>query len=214
MSVIWTSYSSREEWLKNRNGIGASEAGSVCGVGFKTPLQLWREKLQFDAPPDLSGNYRVQFGNAVEEPLRALFRVMYPQYQLDFTPYTILRRDDHHQFMFSTPDGWLTELESGRRGLYESKSSTMMSASDWDKWRERVPPGYYCQLCHSMFVGDFDFAVLFAILLNKDNDATIRAYHFERGECKDDIDWLLEKETSFWEKNIIGGHMPSTPLTL
>lgn len=213
MSVIWSSYADRDEWLKFRDGIGASEAGSVCGYGFKTPMQLWREKMHVETPPDLSDNPRVQFGNDVEEPLRALYRVMYPQYQLDFEPYTILRRDDKHTFMFYTPDGWLTERETGRKGLYESKSSTLLSKQDYEKWNGQIPMGYYCQVLHGMYVGDFEFAELFAILLNKDNDATIRHYHFERSECEEDIAWLLDKETEFW-RHVTDGSLPALPLTL
>lgn len=213
MSVIWSSYADRDEWLKFRDGIGASESGAVCGYGFKTPMQLWREKTHVETPPDLSDNPRVQFGNDVEEPLRALYRVMYPQYQLDFEPYTILRRDDKHTFMFYTPDGWLTERETGRKGLYESKSSTLLSKQDYEKWNGQIPMGYYCQVLHGMYVGDFEFAELFAILLNKDNDATIRHYHFERSECEEDITWLLDKETTFW-RHVTDGTLPALPLTL
>lgn len=213
MSVIWTSYANRAEWLQHREGIGASEAGSVCGTGFKTPIQLWREKLSNDAPPDLSGDARVQFGNDVEEPLRALFCVMHPEYELDFEPYTILRRDDHHQFMFYTPDGVLVEKSSGRVGLYESKSATLIKASDWEKWRDRVPDGYFCQILHGMAVGGFDFAVVFAILLNMDGDATVRAYCFERADVEQDLVWLLDKETEFW-RHCEDGTIPAMPLTL
>lgn len=198
MGVIWTRYKDREEWLANRDGIGASEAGAVCGHGFKTPLQLWREKIGAESAPDLSDNSRVQFGNAVEDPLRDLFRVMYPAFRLDFEPFTILRRDDKNTFMFSTPDGWLTEIATGRKGLYESKSATLLSAANYAEWQNKIPEGYYCQILHSMYVGNFDFAVLFAILLNRENDAAIRAYWFDREEVEPDIEWLVEKETRFW----------------
>ena len=212
MGVIWTRYKDREDWLAHREGIGASEAGAVCGHGFKTPLQLWREKTGYDAPPDLSDNPRVQFGNAVEEPLRALFRVMYPSYKLGFEPYTILRRDDKSTFMFSTPDGWLLENSTGRIGLYESKSATLLSAANFAEWKNQVPNGYYCQILHSMYVGDFDFAVLFAILLNKDNDAEIRAYWFEREEVEPDIKWLVQEETQFWN-HVERRTMPPSKIT-
>lgn len=212
MGVVWTRYKDREEWLAHRDGLGASEAGAACGCGFRTPLQLWREKTGADTAPDLSDNPRVQFGNAVEEPLRALFRVMYPGYKLGFEPYTILRRDDHHTFMFSTPDGWLLENSTGRIGLYESKSATLLSAANYAEWKNQIPAGYYCQLLHSMYVGDFDFAVLFAILLNKENDAEIRAYWFEREEVKADIAWLVENETTFW-KHVERRTMPPTKIT-
>ena len=213
MGLIRQIYNSREEWLEHRHGLGGSDAGAVCGFSFKTPLKLWREKTGIDTPTDISDNPRVSFGNAVEEPMRALFRVMKPEYELDFTPYTILRRDDHHNFMFYTPDGWLLERETGRKGLWECKSSTCLSAADWTKWKDQIPPGYFCQLCHGMFVGDYEFAELFAILLNKDGDAEIRSYHFERSDCEDDIAWLIEKEEMFY-KHVQDGTMPPQPLMI
>lgn len=211
--TVWTSYKDREDWLAHRWGIGASEAGSACGVGFKSRLELWREKTGMVQPEDISGDSRVQFGNDVEEPLRALYRVMHPEHLLEFTPYTILRRDDdeEHAFMFSTPDGWLTEKATGRIGLYESKSATLLSAADYAKWRNRVPDGYYHQIMHSMYVGGFDFAVIFAILLNKEGDAEVRAYPFERTEVERDMMRMVEQETEFW-RCVESQTMPSTKI--
>ena len=80
------------------------------------------------------------------------------------------------------------------------------------EWKNQVPNGYYCQILHSMYVGDFDFAVLFAILLNKENDAEIRASWFEREEVKADIAWLVENETTFW-KHVERRTMPPTKIT-
>lgn len=211
MPVTWTTYGSREEWLSFRDGIGASDSGAICGFGFKTRMELWEEKTGIRIPKDIGDDERVSFGNAVEEPMRALYRVMYPQYTLDFTPYTVLRRDDHHQFMFYTPDGWLTEKETGRHGLWECKSATCTSGKDWEKWRDQVPQGYFCQVLHGMFVGGFEFADLFAILLNQDRDATIRRYHFERAEHEADISWLLSQEEEFW-MSVQTGKRPGAPI--
>ena len=149
----------------------------------------------------------MKFGNDVEEPLRALFRVMHPEYQLEFVPYTVLRRDDEFDFMFSTPDGWLTEIDTGRKGLYESKSSSCYSAKEFSEWQNKVPDGYYCQLLHSMYVGGFDFAVLFAILLNSEGDASVRAYKFERQTMEGDMQYLVGMEREFW-KHVTDGTMP------
>lgn len=193
-----TTYHNREEWIANRMGLGGSDSGAVCGFGFKSPLELWQEKTGRKQPTDLSDNERVSFGNAVEEPMRALYRVMFPQYQLDFTPYTILRRDDTYSFMFYTPDGWLTERDTGRKGLWECKSATCLKREDWEKWRDKIPLGYLTQLLHGMFVGGFEYADLFAILVNKDNDAEIRRYHVELIDHEADLVWLIQRETDFW----------------
>lgn len=64
-----------------------------------------------------------------------------------------------------------------------------------------------------MFVGDFDFAILFAILRDKNNDAVIRHYRFERAEVEEDIRWVVGKEEAFY-KHIENGTMPPQILTL
>lgn len=199
MGILRKTYHSRTEWLQHRNGLGGSDSGAVCGWGFKTPLQLWEEKVGNVQPQDLSGNERVDFGNSVEEPLRAMYRVMYPEHELTFTPYTILRRTEPElSFAFYTPDGELVEKATGRKGLYESKSVYATSAKVWNEWRDQIPKGYYAQILKGMAVGDFEFAVLFAILRRLDGDAELRRYTFERDDCKADIDWLIEKEKEFW----------------
>lgn len=211
--VICTSYPDRDAWLKGRIGIGASEIGCVLGSGFKSAIDLWKEKTGKTKPKDLSDNERVQFGNAAEDPLRALFTVMHPEYELWFTPYTILRQRGEYDFLFDTPDGWLEEKATGRRGLYESKTSTCISKADWEKWENKVPDGYFSQVCQGMFCGGFDFAVIFALLKNADCDASIRAYTFERADCEWMIERIKEEGKAFW-KNVQNKTVPATKLKL
>lgn len=211
VKVVWSQFGGREDWLAHRAGIGASEAGAVCGVGFKSALQLWDEKRNGRKPDDLSGNERVDFGNRAEEPLRGMFRLMFPQYELEFEPFTVLRQEGDLDFMFFTPDGWLTEKETGKRGLYESKTATILSGADWGKWKNKVPESYYLQILHGMQVGDFDFAEIFAMLRKKDGDAELRHYRFDREDCAEDIKWLVEKETEFWG-HVVNGTMPAVTI--
>lgn len=212
MGFTRTVYPDRETWLQHRQGLGGSDSGSVCGWGFKTPLQLWEEKVGKAKPQDLSGNERIEFGNAIEEPLRSMYRVMFPEHELTFTPYTILRRDEPElNFEFYTPDGELVEKATGRKGLYESKSVYATSAKVWSEWRDQIPKGYYAQLLKGMAVGDFEFAVLFAVLRRLDGDAELRRYTFERDACGEDIKWLIQKETEFW-RSVQNRTMPGLTL--
>lgn len=198
MGVVITTYPDRDSWLLGRNGIGASEIGSVMGAGFKTSLDLWRQKTGLEEAPDLSENARVQFGNLAEPPLRDMFRLMHPEYELEFTPFMVMRQEGEYSFLFDTPDGLLTEKSTGRRGLYESKTSTCISRADWDKWNCRVPDGYLYQVSQGMFCGDLEFAVIWALLLDKDGDGTLRAYHFERSECEGIIHNIKREGSAFW----------------
>lgn len=212
--IIRASFPDRETWLANRDGIGASDLASAIGMsGFKTPLQLWKEKSGFVTPKDLSGNERVDFGNRAEAPLREMFRLMHPEYELTFEPFTILRRAGEYDFLFCTPDGELVEAETGKKGIYESKTATCLSRADWDKWNCQIPKYYYTQICQQMYCGGFDFAVVWALLLNSDGDGTLRMYRFERAECEPDIQWMLPRAAQFW-KHVREGTMPGLSLTI
>lgn len=210
--MIRKKYKNRTTWLSARKaGLGASDIASVMGIGFQSPIDLWMEKRGLKEHPDLSENDRVAFGNAAEEPLRAMFRVMHPEYELDFTPYLILRQEGEYDFLSDTPDGELTEIETGKRGLYESKTATCLKKADWDEWREKVPQKYYCQICQGMFCGDYDFAVIWALLRNQDGDGELRYYRFERADAEPDIEALKEAGAKFW-RCVQDGTIPPMPL--
>lgn len=191
-------YPGREEWLAARHGIGASEIGCVFGCGFQTRTELWRVKSGLSKPKDLSGNDRVKFGNKAEDALRSLFRVMHPEYKLKFRPYTIYRPVGEYNFLFYTPDGELKEIETGKRGLYESKTATCIGRKDWEKWANKIPDSYLYQISQGMFCGNFEFAVVFALLLNADGDGSIRAYRIERDWVEPIIENIKAEGKSFW----------------
>ena len=214
VSVTRQVLSSREEWLAARVGIGASDCAGVLGMsGFKSPVELWKEKAGIVQPKGLSENRRVSFGNQAEEPLRHMFRLMHPEYGLTFEPYTILRRCGDYDFLFCTPDGELVEKSTGRKGVYESKTATCLSRADWERWNCQIPKAYYMQICQQMYCGNFDFAVVWALLLDQDGDASLRAYTFAREDCEADIEWMLPQTAKFW-KNVQSGTMPSLKLSL
>lgn len=62
-----------EEWLKWRAlGITATDIPVILGLSpYKTPWQLWAEKIGRINPPDLSGNPNIQRGVALEDKARS-----------------------------------------------------------------------------------------------------------------------------------------------
>ena len=213
--ITRTTYQNREEWLVGRShGLGASDIGAVLGVSkFKTPIQLWQEKTGKVKASDISDNQRVQFGNDAEEPLRGMFRLMHPEYELTFEPFTILRPVGRYSFLSCTPDGELVERSTGRKGIYESKTATCLSRADWEKWDRQIPKTYYAQIIEQKFCGEFSFAVVWALLLNADGDGSLRAYQFERSDCEGDIQFMLPKAERFWN-HVEAGTMPAQTLIL
>lgn len=68
-----------EEWLEWRaQGITASDIPILLGLSpYKTPWQLWAEKVGRINPPDLSKNPNVQRGNRLEDDARQLAEKRY-----------------------------------------------------------------------------------------------------------------------------------------
>ncbi len=68
-----------DEWLTWRSlGITATDVPVILGLSpYKTPWQLWAEKIGRINPPDLSGNPNVQRGIALEDEARQMAEARY-----------------------------------------------------------------------------------------------------------------------------------------
>ena len=66
--LVSTKNLSREEWLAVRGqGIGSSDAACAVGISpYKSPLELWLEKTERQAAPDLASNDAVFWGTTLE----------------------------------------------------------------------------------------------------------------------------------------------------
>ncbi len=192
------------DWIKARlNGIGASEAAAVVGMSpYKSNVQLWEEKTGRRIAPDISDKPYVQYGKEAEKHLRALFALDFPQYQVDYDEFGMIRNNPDCPFAFATLDGALAEKSSGRRGVLEIKTTEIMRAGQWEEWNNRIPQHYYIQVVHQFLSTGYDFAILKAqIKYQKDGQpaAAIRHYYIERSEVENDIRWLAEHEKVFWD---------------
>lgn len=212
-NLIRRRFETREEWLEGRGeGIGASDAAAVVGMSpWKSSLALWREKVGKAAPKDLSGSSAVEQGNRLEPALRTLFAAMHPELAVEYHQFDILSQAER-PWLFATLDGELTDGE-GRRGILEIKTSTPTNAAHWKDWDGQIPRHYYLQILWQLLSTGWDYVFLFACLFNRDGDATVRTYKFERADCERDLDWLLPKAEVFW-KHITDGTMPSQTLIL
>lgn len=209
------SFVTREEWLSGRHqGIGGSEAAAAIGLSpWMTPLELWRLKTGQTKAKDLSGNAAVEQGVRMEPILRDFFAAMHPEYSVEHHPYDLLFQEER-PFIFASLDGELTEVETGRKGILEIKTGTPTGAK-WKEWADgNMPQNYYIQTIHQLLSTGYDFVRLFACLYSINGDKTIKEYEIERSDVEEDLAWLLEQETRFWNRNVIGGMIPATPLVL
>src|SRR5690625_403164 len=74
-----------DAWLAWREeGVGASDMPTIMGESpYKTPLQLWREKMGLVETPDLSENPHIRRGVENEEPARQAFDELHCEFTVE-----------------------------------------------------------------------------------------------------------------------------------
>lgn len=217
-----TEITTYEEWLKARlSGIGASEAAAIIGRSpWLDNVELWRRKTGRSTAPDISNNEAVKYGHDAEGPIRELFALDYAdRYEVSYGGAFDLVKHPEHDFIFATLDGRLQERETGRRGVLEIKTTSIVRSMQKEKWwgpdGPCIPMQYYCQVLHQLIVTGFDFAVLHSQLKYNYGDdirSERRTYTIERDDVQDDIDYLLTEEINFWNKYVLEDKQP--PLIL
>ena len=196
-----------EEWLKARlQGIGASEASAVIGCNpYMSNVDLWRLKTGRKQAQDISSNAHVQYGHDAEGPLRELFSLDYPQFEVSYGGAFDMVHNPEYPYIFATLDGRLKEKATGRLGVYEGKTTEILRSMQKEKWKDRIPDNYYVQVIHQLIATGWDFAVLNAQMkrvFDGDVRTETRRYFIERAEVQDDIDYLLDEEVKFWTEYV------------
>ncbi len=205
------------EWLKERlKGIGASEASAVIGCNpYMSNTDLWRLKTGRKEAQNISSNAHVAYGHAAEAPIRELFALDYPEYEVTYGGAFDMIKNPKYPWLFATLDGRLIERETGRKGILEIKTTEILRSMAKEKWRDAVPDNYYVQLLHQLLATEWDFAVLHAQLKrvwDGEITTTRRTYKVERAQVQGDIDFLLNEEIRFWEEYVLNDKEP--PLKL
>ena len=205
MGAEFHGYKTETEWLAARQSfIGGSDAACIVGLNpWKTNVELWREKTGRKKPDDLADNEAVKFGKGAEEHLRELFRLDYAArgVRVDYAAFNMWT-NTKYPFAHASLDGWLLEIDTGRVGVLEIKTATINSAAQAEKWKNKIPLNYFCQLLHYLAVTEADFAILSAYLRyeieGEEIEAKTRRYRLERDEhVQQQIDFLMEQEQRF-----------------
>lgn len=218
----------RKEWLKLRNkGIGGSDASAIVGANpYKSNVELWLEKTGRKQPEDISNKDYVQYGIKAEDYLRNLFALDFPEFEVIYKPFD-MHYHKKYPFLFGSLDGRLEHIETGLKGIYEGKTTNILSSQHKEKWADdNIPQNYYVQILHYMLVTGFDFAVINAQLkyiypTNSTKitdfvlpDIQVKAIRkiFWRKDCLEDMNYLLEQELKFWQEYVLKDIEP--PLVL
>ena len=206
----------RNEWLEERKkGIGGSDASVIMGLNpYKTTVDLWKEKTGRIVAEDISDKEYVKYGTLAEEYLRELFKLDFPKYNVKHEENTIIKHTKY-PFLFASLDGTLTNKDTGEKGVLEIKTTNILNNAQKEKWNNRIPDNYFCQVLHYLNVTGYNFVILKAQLkFNYDENTRLetRHYYIERKDVKEDIKLLENKEIEFWNKYVVADKQP--PLLL
>ncbi len=204
--VKMKTFNSREEWLAARTSyIGGSDIGAILGINpWMSNVDLWEIKTGRKKQKDISKDPLVEYGTRAEEHLRAIFALDYPQYKVEYAEHNMWMNDKYPMFHASL-DGFIAEIDTGRHGIWECKTSTVNSIAQLkEKWGQgndlHIPQTYFAQVLLYLLVTEFDFVELTAQIkfgFNKNKET--RQYHIERTEVEEDIAYIAEKGAAFAE---------------
>lgn len=195
-----------KEWLQERKkGIGGSDAATILGLNpYKTNIQLWEEKTRRKDAEDISDKQYVKYGHQAEEYLRDLFKLDFPKYEVSHKEYSIIKHP-RYPFLFASLDGQLVDKETGEMGILEIKTTNILQSMQKEKWKEKIPDNYFCQVLHYLNVTGYSFAILKA-QLKYDYSGDIRLetkhYYIDRNDYEEDIKYLEKREIEFWQNYV------------
>lgn len=192
----------RETWLKSRTlGIGGSDAAAIIGLNpYMTNVELWEIKTGRKKKPDISDKECVKYGIAAEPLLIKMFALDFPDYEVRHKDFDI-RRHPKYPFIIGSLDGELTDKKTREKGILEIKTTNILQSMQKEKWNDRVPENYFCQVLQYLLITGYSFAILKAQLKSEFNGEvrlSTRHYRFEAKNYAEDMEYLLEQEIKFW----------------
>lgn len=203
----------REEWLEERKkGIGGSDAATIIGKNpYKTNIELWEEKTKRREPENISEKEYVKYGTLAEEHLRELFKLDFPHFQVEHEENTIIRHPKY-DFLFASLDGTLIDQNTGEMGILEIKTTNILQSRQKEKWKDKIPDNYFCQILHYLNVTGYTYAYLKAQLKYEyDREIRLETKHYKilREEVEEDIKYLEQEEIKFWNEYILKDRKPA-----
>lgn len=187
--LVKTAGMSREEWLKQRQGlgIGGSLAAAVLGLSkWKSPFQAYLELTgEVDSNAD---NEFAYWGNQLEDLVAKEFTIR--------TGKKVRRRNailSHKMYPWMIAD--LDRVVVGERAILECKTTNAYSYKEWQD--DEIPESYIIQVQHYMAVTGFEKSYIACL---------IGGNKFILKEVQRDdelIAMILKSEKEFWEEHVI-----------
>jgi putative phage-type endonuclease len=172
--------------IDRRKYITGTDAGVICGASpWKSPVQLWQEKLGLLEPEDISSKPVVMAGIHLEVGVVSYFEAVTKLKTEKPDGYAV-----HPDFPFiaGSIDRWI----EGREAILECKTAHKTDA--WGDDDNRFPEHYLLQIAHYCMLHNINKCYLAVFFLNT---YEFKVYTYDRDMRLESL--LLDKELAFWD---------------
>ena len=209
---------SKQEWLDIRKDkITATRCVALLGLSkYLTSVDVYQLIKGIKQENDnFSNNERIIKGAKAEEHIRSLFLIRHcDEYKLKELEegQFVFFIDDEYDFIGSSCDGEIEEIETGKQGLFEIKFfDGYQNFRQFNK--EKIRDDCYAQSVHEIRVAKKDFGI-FIVALNYKESLSIYEYKVTKEECEEDAQYLLNVCIDFNIKHLKSNKQPSLVLDL
>jgi len=195
---------------RRQRGLGGSDIAPLMGMSpYKTPVELWAEKVNCDGLESRSALH-LRYGQHVEpfvahefERLSGLQTIEYPE-TIDHPEYDFMFA---HVDRFVVKDRHATEFFDNRPvtdSLLECKTASAYAKDEWGQaGTDQVPSAYLLQCVWYMAVTGCVRSHLAVLIGNND----FRLYVIERDAVLEGL--VIERAKQFWFEHVLAGVPPA-----
>jgi putative phage-type endonuclease len=154
---------SKQEWLAERQkGIGSSDVGAIIGVNkYKTAFDVYEEKVS-DTPVEIPDNDAMEIGRELEEFVAHMYEKRTGR---KVKRDNKIRVNPERPFMLASLDRVIEPPDNKpTMGVLEIKT---VVGRVYDSWDGVVPPTYYSQVQHQLYVTGWSWAEMAVFILDR-----------------------------------------------
>lgn len=190
----------RTEWLGYRTGgIGSSEVGTILGVNpYETPYQLWRRKMEMDAPKDET--FAMKAGHYLEDAVACFFSDSTGAEIIKASAGDWLIVNQDKPFLRVSPDR--TYWAAGEKHSAHNKRILECKTTQKQIDEEDLPAQWICQLTYQLGVAELEQGAL--AWLTAGRSFGYKDLYFD----KELWEYMTQEVEKFWVDNILGKQEP------
>ena len=187
-----------QQRIERRAGVGSSDSPIIMGFsGYKTPYQLYRDKLGLDSDTEDKETELQYWGNQLEPLIVSHFRRLH---DVDVTlPDTLVSKEYPH--MRANLDGWIPEWNA----VLEVKCSDKYMRNEWGvDGTDTIPMLYLVQVAHQCIVTNADKGIIAVLIGGNEYREFTYQLHAEFEQT------IIDATSAFWFDNVLAKAEPES----